>query len=139
MSPPTKTQQDRSHPKTALAVRRRCSQLLKVSRRHDLSGDVRLARPDPQGLLYLKGAEAEVLSGAVLACLDNTRGRRYFFISGIILESGVAGPAVRRSFAAFGSLSAFASNRLTCHICAVERLLPKPGIPVIRMPPATFQ
>ncbi|SRR5712691_2668011 len=55
--------------------------------------------------------------------------------------SGVtgAGAAVRASLAVFGSLSAFASSRLTCHICAVESVLSNHGIPVMRIPPETFQ
>src|SRR5579859_1922007 len=43
------------------------------------------------------------------------------------------------SFAAAGNLSAFAQTKLTCHICVVDNDVLKPGIPVIRIPPDTFQ
>src|ERR1700692_3530607 len=46
---------------------------------------------------------------------------------------------VRASFAAFGNLSALATNKLTCHIWVGESNFSNPGIPVIRIPPATFQ
>src|SRR5271165_573677 len=62
----------------------------------------------------------------------------YFLTSGAAGAAGTAGGA-KTSFAACGNLSALASNRLTCHICVVESVLLNPGIPVMRIPPATFQ
>src|SRR5579863_2511561 len=55
--------------------------------------------------------------------------------------AGVAAvvPPTRLSFTDCGSLSAFASSTLTCHICVVDNVLTKPGMPVIRIPPETFQ
>jgi hypothetical protein len=38
-----------------------------------------------------------------------------------------------------GSLLAFDRRRLTCHICSVLKEPLNPGIPVSRMPFATFQ
>lgn len=61
----------------------------------------------------------------------------FFVLAGA--TGGAAGPAARLSFTDCGSLSAFATSKLTCHICVLDRVFPKPGIPVIRIPPATFQ
>ena len=52
---------------------------------------------------------------------------------------GAAGPAAKLSFTDWGSLSALATNKLTCYICVLDNVFSKPGIPVMRMPPATFQ
>src|SRR5450755_3325865 len=63
------------------------------------------------------------------------------FIPGAAIPGG--GPpnigAARTSFAACGSLLALAASRLTCHISVSESDLLKLGIPVRRIPLATFQ
>jgi len=51
----------------------------------------------------------------------------------------VAGPATKRVLVAGGNLSALAQSKLTCHICVDDSEFWKPGIPVIRIPPFTFQ
>ena len=46
---------------------------------------------------------------------------------------------MRASLTSAGNLSALASSRLTCHIWSVVSEPLNPGIPVRRMPLATFQ
>ena len=53
--------------------------------------------------------------------------------------TAVAGGALRLSETDFGSLSACATSKLTCHICVSLNASRKPGIPVRRIPLATFQ
>jgi hypothetical protein len=52
---------------------------------------------------------------------------------------GVAEPAASTALVWSGILSAFASNRLTCHISVGERDLLNEGMPVMRIPLDTFQ
>ena len=55
-------------------------------------------------------------------------------------EAGVSGcPATNAADTEGGSLSAFASSSEICHISVGDRLALKPGIPVSRIPFATFQ
>src|SRR3954463_3610478 len=70
----------------------------------------------------------------------------YFGVAGaagvVVAGAGVvaaAGPDTRIVFVAVGNLSAFAQSRLTCHIWSVESESWNPGIPLMRMPPFTFQ
>ena len=63
----------------------------------------------------------------------------FYFFAGAVTTGGAAGPAARLFFTDAGSLSAFASSNLTCLICVVESVFSNPGIPVMRIPPATFQ
>src|SRR5579859_4946810 len=58
---------------------------------------------------------------------------------GIGVGAGGAVVAVKIFFADGGSLSALAQSRLTCHICVGESCFSNPGMPVMRMPPVTFQ
>lgn len=62
-----------------------------------------------------------------------------YFLALAGVTGGAAGPAAKLSFTDWGSLSAFAISKLTCHICVEDRVFSKPGIPVMRMPPDTFQ
>lgn len=63
----------------------------------------------------------------------------YSFFPGALVAAGGGASVIKLSFTAAGSLSAFASNRLTCHLSVVERVFSNPGIPVMRIPPETFQ
>ena len=61
---------------------------------------------------------------------------------GVVGGTGVAlapGPETSKVLVPAGSLSALAQSKLTCHICVVESESWNPGIPVIRIPPFTFQ
>lgn len=59
---------------------------------------------------------------------------------GTVVACGTeGGGATNEPFAEAGSLSALASSNEICHICVSESDLPKPGIPVKRMPLKTFQ
>jgi len=65
----------------------------------------------------------------------------YFFVlAGLCgsIGAGIGGGA-SCCFTASEILSAFASSRLTCHICVSLRLPLNPGMPVKRIPFATFQ
>jgi hypothetical protein len=71
-----------------------------------------------------------------------TDGSHFVLLFGVGAVIGIiiGNSTVRKlSITDFGSLSEFASSKLTCHICVVESDLSNPGIPVIRIPPATFQ
>jgi hypothetical protein len=64
----------------------------------------------------------------------------YFVGAGALAAAGAAGVPLRMSSAAGGSgLSALASSRLTCHIWLSVSTFLKDGMPVSRIPLATFQ
>ena len=73
-----------------------------------------------------RGTGALILAGALI-------------FAGGLVTTGDATTVVKLSFTDAGSLSALASNRLTCHICVVDSVLSNPGIPVIRIPLSTFK
>jgi len=90
-----------------------------------------IALPPRQGVLPVLA-----LANSLHSPIVRPPTRDYFFTSALTL---VGDDTARLSFTACGSLSALASKRLTCHISVVESEFEKPGIPVIRIPPATFQ
>src|SRR5580765_5231767 len=82
------------------------------------------------------GIRFQIATACREARLNLVRFSVYFFTSGATVVGTTPDKA---SFTETGSLSALAHNKLTCHICVVESVFSNPGIPVIRMPPATFQ
>src|ERR1700683_741745 len=67
--------------------------------------------------------------------------RNFFaYCAGAAVFAGLAATgAARASATGFGSLSAFATSRLIARICVSDNVERKPGMPVRRMPFATFQ
>lgn len=64
----------------------------------------------------------------------------YFFFAGAGAAGGFAGAGLTITVAAGGKgLFALANSRLTCHICSSLRTWSKEGMPVSRIPLATFQ
>src|SRR6267154_3407394 len=66
----------------------------------------------------------------------------YFFTAaaaGVLGAATATGAPVRSAFTAEVILSAFFTSCVTCQICVSVKASLKPGIPVMRIPPSTFQ
>ncbi len=71
-----------------------------------------------------------------------SKGISYFFTVAAVGALGtvtVTAAAVSSAFTAGVILSAFFTNCATCQICVSVKASLKPGIPVMRIPPSTFQ
>src|SRR5579862_1876350 len=76
------------------------------------------------------------MNSLVPSLISRGRPATYFVVAGVV--AGVA-TVLRLSITVLGNLSEFASSKLTCHISVGDNDLSNPGIPVMRIPPETFQ
>lgn len=82
--------------------------------------------------VFLEGSRAAFRFSLLLLC---PQWLTAWLACGISITAGFLSKSVTLA----GSLSAFASSRLICHICLSDKELVNPGIPVKRIPFATFQ
>src|SRR5579863_4304021 len=114
--------------------RRRMKWMIAITRSAIAHQEKAKKRNDPIAKSHYSTRPRQVVRGGPKTAILLT----YFLITGLG-AGAVAGAALKLSITDFGSLSASASSRLTCHISVVESALSKPGIPVMRIPPETFQ
>src|SRR6266849_8221021 len=99
----------------------------------------------PREALILKSCGTGTLAGALFLIVQRNE-TDYSFLAGFSGSAGgvfaldaIAAMDFSAALVLSGSLSACASNWLTCHICVGESICPNPGMPVMRRPLETFQ